>query len=182
MDERSTPERVLDSAIELLRTQGAAALTVRNVAEGAGCSTTGVYTHFGGKDGLIDAIFVEGFESFDVALDRAGDDLVSLCAAYRQWALTHPTHYQVMFAAAVPGFRPSEDALERAGKSYDRLAARVENRSELAGSEARAAAFHLWATAHGYVMLELLGMYPPDLGSVDELWAAGIREMLNVVA
>ena len=46
-----------------------AALTVRNVAAAAGCSTTGVYTYFGGKDGLVDAIFVDGFEKFDAALD-----------------------------------------------------------------------------------------------------------------
>ena len=33
---------------------------MRAVAKGAGCSTTGVYTWFGGKQGLVEAIFVDG--------------------------------------------------------------------------------------------------------------------------
>ena len=55
----------------VLQRDGAAALTVRNITAEAGCSTTGIYTYFGGKHGLVEAIFVEGFESFDRPPDRA---------------------------------------------------------------------------------------------------------------
>ena len=53
------------AALTVLQRDGAAALTVRNITAEAGCSTTGIYTYFGGKQGLVEAIFVEGFESFD---------------------------------------------------------------------------------------------------------------------
>ena len=91
----------------------AAALTVRNVASEAGCSTTGIYTYFGGKNGLVEAIFVEGFESFDAATApfMEVDDLAGGCRAYREWALANPTQYMVMFGRAVPDFVPSGDTL-----------------------------------------------------------------------
>jgi AcrR family transcriptional regulator len=66
-----TRARILDAALRLLADEGHAALTVRRVATEAGCSTIGVYTWFGGKDGLIDALWTEGFASFAAALRRA---------------------------------------------------------------------------------------------------------------
>ena len=178
MKPASTRDRVFASAIRLLTNDGAAALTVRNVAQGAGCSTTGVYTAFGGKDGLVDAIFVEGFELFDSALDAADPDLYSLCRAYQSWARTHPTHYQVMFASAVPGYAPSDGALERAGGSFDRLVNRV-SQADPETATPRQRAFHIWAVVHGYVMLEMLDMFPHDLGTVDELFELGVRQALG---
>lgn len=171
--------RILNAALELLSQQGATGLTVRNVAAAAGCSTTGVYTYFGGKDGLIDAIFIEGFESFDAALDAADGDIHSSGQAYRQWALTHRTHYQVMFASAVPGFVPSANALDRAAHSFDGLVASVGGSEAISAEEARASAFHLWATVHGYVMLEMLGMFPPSLGTADELYHQGLLRLFE---
>ncbi len=174
--------QILASAITILGERGAAALTIRNVAKGAGCSTTGVYTYFGGKQGLVDAIFVEGFESFDAAMDAAEeaaglDDVRAFGLAYRRWALDRPTHYQVMFGRAVPEYEPSVDALVRAGQSFDCLVDRVSAGGSTAGLGARALAMHVWATVHGYVMLELAGMMPHDVGDPGELYAAGLDRL-----
>src|SRR5262245_24191315 len=106
---------ILDAAIGILQREGAGALTVRSVAAAAGCSTTGVYTWFGGKNGLIEAIFIDGFSRFGAALEVArsrgrGTTLPAQANAYRDWALANPTHYMVMFGGAVPNFQPSADA------------------------------------------------------------------------
>ena len=71
------------AALTVLQRDGAAALTVRNITAEAGCSTTGIYTYFGGKQGLVEAIFVEGFESFDrtVQPQLLADDLPAAGAA-----------------------------------------------------------------------------------------------------
>ncbi len=151
-------------------------MTVRNVAAGADCSTTGVYTHFGGKQGLADAIFIEGFESFEEALSAAGPTFHDVGLAYRAWALERPTHYQVMFGSAIPGFVPSAEAMAIAATSFDHLAAGMGDPSS---PEARQQAFHTWATVHGYVMLEMLGMNPPGLGTPDELYRAGLNHLQN---
>ena len=182
----STPDpraRILASALSVLQDEGAAALTVRRVAAGAGCSTTGVYTYFGGKDGLVDALFVEGFQSFDEALVAAGHDLVDLGAAYRRWALDHPTHYLVMFGRAVPDYVPSPDALHTAAPSFERRVDAVgRDRPDVALDEVRRRAFHLWATVHGYVMLDLQGMSPPGGDGAEALFAFGLAQVTGRVS
>ncbi len=106
----------------MLQRDGAAALTVRNITAEAGCSTTGVYTYFGGKHGLVEAIFVEGFESFDRASAPLleADDLLAAGPRYRRWALANPTQYMVMFGRAVPDFVPSEAGPASGARSRSR--------------------------------------------------------------
>ena len=66
-------DRLVAAALEVLQREGAAALTVRNITQLAGCSTTGVYTYFGGKQGLVEAIYLDGFDAFP--FDRNGGRL-----------------------------------------------------------------------------------------------------------
>ena len=115
---------LIDAALRILHRDGAAALTVRSITAEAGCSTTGVYTYFGGKLGLVEAIYVEGFESFDRALDPLLErgDIAGSGLAYRHWALEHPTQYMVMFGRAVPEFEPSDEARSRGLVSFAKLA------------------------------------------------------------
>jgi len=164
---------LLHAALTVLQRDGAAALTVRNITAEAGCSTTGVYTYFGGKHGLVEAIYVDGFESFDRTLSAtyAAGDLLESGRAYRRWALGNPTHYLVMFGRAVPDFEPSEVAHERASQSFNGLIAAV----TLAGAnDPLASAYHLFATVHGYVMLELVGIAPLGFDVFDELYEVGL--------
>lgn len=180
----STPDQrraILDAALTVLSRDGEAAFTVRNIAKEAGCSTTGVYTWFGGKAGLVDAIFVEGFESFDAALAPAyaAHDLTASGRAYRRWALDNPTHFLVMFGRAVPDVTPGRAALERGYESFRRLVDHVHAlRPGLSDAEAFDWAYHVNATVHGYVLTELTGMSTaPD--RTEELYELGLQRMLE---
>ncbi|MEV5556044.1 TetR/AcrR family transcriptional regulator [Nonomuraea wenchangensis] len=62
---------ILDTATHLLVTEGPGALTVRRIAGEAGCSTKVIYTLFGGKDGLVEALWLEGFARFERRLRAA---------------------------------------------------------------------------------------------------------------
>ena len=146
------------AALAVLQREGPAGLTVRNITQEAGCSTTGVYTYFGGKHGLVEAIFREGFDSFDEAV-RSGlesGDLHAAGRAYRRWALDHRTQYMVMFGRAVPDYVPSDAARERALMSFAILAEGVQRAAP--GDDHAERAYHLFATVHGYVMLEMAEM------------------------
>ena len=168
------------AALVVLARDGAAGLTVRSITDEAGCSTTGIYTHFGGKNGLVEAIFLDGFESFDRAIGPAYErgDLVAAGQAYRTWALANPTHYLVMFGRAVPDYVPSDEAVVRAGRSFAGLVAAVAATSH--HDDPEAAAYHLYATVHGYVMLELVGMGPVDPNHLERFYLTGIRRALEV--
>ncbi|SEH03569.1 regulatory protein, tetR family [Nonomuraea solani] len=52
---------LLDAALRILRDQGALYLTLRRVADAAGTSTMGIYTCFGGRTALLEAIYEHGF-------------------------------------------------------------------------------------------------------------------------
>jgi hypothetical protein len=69
--------------------------------------------------------------------------------------------YQLMFLRTVPGFEPSDAALEIAARAFDSLVAAVE-RAMAAGVIARGpsteVAHLIWSSIHGWVSLELMGM------------------------
>lgn len=55
--EKSTKERLLDAALEILGTEGGKSLTVRAVEDRAGVPHGSVRHHFGGQRGLLRALF-----------------------------------------------------------------------------------------------------------------------------
>jgi AcrR family transcriptional regulator len=65
--------RILTEASAIVVAQGVDALTVRLVASRSGCSTIGVYTHFGDKAGLVEAVLLDAWDGFDAALSTADD-------------------------------------------------------------------------------------------------------------
>jgi len=171
-------DELVRAALTVLQRDGAAALTVRNITNEAGCSTTGVYTYFGGKAGLVEAIFVEGFDAFDAAVGPSLErgDLLTAGRAYRRWALDHPTQYMVMFGRAVPDFEPSPAGRERALISFARLAAGIERANP--GQDADRRAYHLFATVHGYVMLEMAGMSSATEAESEDLYEHALTTLV----
>ncbi len=160
---------ILDAALTILTEQGHHALTVRRVAAAAGCSTIGVYTWFGGKDGLVDALWIEAFESFGTSLKRSRPakgplgQLVGQARAYRKWALAHPAHYQLMFFNVIPDHTPSTEAADAAAGAYASLLAAIEHsksNGELRNSDVGTVAHVCWATVHGLVALQLTNSGP----------------------
>jgi AcrR family transcriptional regulator len=160
---------LLDAASRLLDAEGPQALTMRRVAGAVGCSTTVLYTAFGSKDGLADALFREGFERLRRRLETVapGADplarLTALAHAYRESALASRSYYGVMFQQAIPGFRPSAASLAAAGASLEALTDAVRRCMDagvLRAGDPRAVAEVLWAAVHGAVSLELAGHFP----------------------
>lgn len=156
---------LLDTASALLERHGPESLTMRRIAVDAGCSTSVLYTMFGGKAGIAEALWREGFDRLSGALAQAAgaDPLERLAAmgrAYRANALANRSYYAVMFQRPIPGFEPSPEAYEASLQPLRALADavaeciragvfRAEDPTHIAGV--------LWAATHGAVSLELAG-------------------------
>jgi AcrR family transcriptional regulator len=159
--------RLVDEAGRLLAAEGAQALTLRRVAAEAGTSTMAVYTLFGDKTGLLQAMHDEGFARLGAAMARAHDDtddaltaLARLGEAYRESALANPHLYILMFGGATPGFVPSPQSQAAAGATFSPLVAAVQrclDDGALVGATAAQIATFLWSVTHGVVSLELTG-------------------------
>jgi AcrR family transcriptional regulator len=158
---------LLSAASDLLAEEGPGALSVRRIAAAAGTSTMGVYSRFGGKDGIVEALYVEGFELLRSAMatvPATGDPVRRLLEsgrAYRRFALDHPTHYLVMFEAAVPDFVPTVSCHEHgmlALAELERIVAWAIAEGALDPGDSQDVAHVVWASTHGPVSLELHGM------------------------
>ncbi len=164
---------LLDAAGRLLMSEGPGALSVRRVAREVNCSTKVIYTMFGGKEGLVEELYLEGFERLGRALEavpRGENPLAYLGAlgrAYRESALANPTHYAVMFGRPIPEFTPSPSSLRRARSTFEVLEEAVRGCME-AGiferGDPEEVANVLWAAVHGVVDLELAGHLPEGEG------------------
>lgn len=164
---------LLAAASRVLAADGPGGLTVRRIAQEAGTSTMGVYSHFGGKAGVLDALFCDGFTTL---LHRARRihrtrapvaDLLRCAGTYRTFALEHPARYEIMFGAAVLE-APLSDASEQATSAMlAELESRVQRCLDSAAfhpshGPALAIAHGFWATCHGLISLELAGLGTDD--------------------
>ncbi|MEU6997865.1 TetR/AcrR family transcriptional regulator [Nonomuraea sp. NPDC046570] len=159
---------ILDAATHLLVTDGPAALTVRRISAEVGCSTKVIYTMFGGKDGLVEALWLEGFARFERRLLEASGDpdplyrLGDIGAAYRSYALAEPDYYRVMFHGVMRGFEPSACAKDTSRGSFGILVSVVQeclDQGRLRGAPAAEIADLIWMAVHGAVSLEISGFF-----------------------
>jgi AcrR family transcriptional regulator len=157
---------IVAAAGDLLEEEGADALSMRRLADRLGIRAPSIYKHVSGKEELEAALISDGFEAiaaaFEEAVSGAADPLAELARAYRRFAFARPHLYRLMTERSLPR------ALLRPGVE-DRAALPL---LQVAGGDpdrARAA----WAFAHGMVILELNGRFPPD-ADLDAAWEQGV--------
>lgn len=156
----TTRDTLLAEALRLLEERGPAALRVRDLAQAAGQSTMGVYTHFGSKQGLLEQLYLHGFRRLAERLDGVAGGagrrhLLDFALAYRSFAVENEALYGLMFERAVPDFVPSDDSRLAGLSTFETLTAHLAAwRPDFAAPAADA---HLvWATMHGLVTIELM--------------------------
>ena len=169
-------ERELLAAAEaVLVRDGPGGLTVRAVAAEAGIAPMGVYNRLGGKDGLLDALLIRGFDRLRLSLEKAfvapGDSamrgrFVACGLAYRQFALANPHFYAIMFEDAIQHEHDNAEVGEHAAACFGALVRAVEMSAAagvIAAPDPLEVAQQIWSAVHGAVALELKGlMQTPD--------------------
>lgn len=182
---------LLDAARATLVEDGLHGLSLRRVAERAGCTTMAVYTRFGGKQGLVEALYDEGFERLrqaqaGVPTDLVGPErVVALCHAYRAAAQDFPQHYALMLGRTSGSFQPSPASRQRSLGTLEVLVDAVEGTlprmrsAALRRERATELAHRLLAFCHGWVSLGQAGF---PFGAEDAQRAsfeAGVRAVLS---
>ncbi|MBA3947946.1 MAG: TetR/AcrR family transcriptional regulator [Herpetosiphonaceae bacterium] len=159
---------LLDAASRVLVSEGLEALTMRRVSQEVAASTKVLYTLFGNKEGLLEQLYVEGFERLRRNLeavplsDDPVADLVKVALAYRENALADPTYFAVLFGRSVAGFTPSANSIEAAMSGFALLEGFVQRAMEaglLRPADVKTSAKIVWATLHGATSLELDGYF-----------------------
>jgi len=165
--------RLLDAA-ESLYAEGPAALTNRRIGEAAGTTTQAIYTYFGSRDALLDAMYhraISGVEEI-IALAAAGVTtapresevvaaLKDAARVYRRFCLDHPGRLRMIRRAASDEALPIA-ATELRGKLVELIArfGRSGDGEKTALYEAR---IHLTISSlHGFLEAELDGFITTD--------------------
>ncbi|WP_026556725.1 TetR/AcrR family transcriptional regulator [Arthrobacter sp. 35W] len=171
---------LLELAAATVHAHGVESLSLRQLAADAGTSTSAVYTLFGGREQLLEAVVLEGFASFTAAQNavaggfdgdlapagRTAAELAALGREYRNWALAHPVLFSLMFSGALNAYLVSEQTLACAADGLSPLLAAVRRGQEsgaLRAEPAEVVATQLWGMVHGLTTLELAGMGPDDM-------------------
>jgi AcrR family transcriptional regulator len=193
------PEAIKETAWGQIAEFGAPALSLRTIARTLRITAPAIYNYYPRRDDLVTALIIDAYTSFGdsqlaardaVPAENLDGRLMATGMAYRQWALTYPQRYQLIFGTPIPGYEaPVEQVLPSAARSLSALvsvieAARLAGRLQAAefpevkdeykinfeqwkayGGQTNALALSvailLWARVHGLVSLEIAGNIPP---------------------
>lgn len=174
--------RLLAEAEALVRRDGPDGIALRELARACGSSTMAIYTLYGGKPGLMQALYAVGFARLHAyALSAEHRDaplrwMVRQMLAYRRFALDHTGLYRLMFGGEkrfAPTGRhssftslavPVEDAYPAFAALVDAVGTCLAYHRESAPdpAEVQDLAFLVWGQMHGLVGLEIAGYADPD--------------------
>lgn len=158
--------QIIAAARTLLEAEGPEALTMRRLADSIGITAPSLYKHFPDKSSVLTAlageVLRETAETLEAAESVAPGSFPALATAYRAYALAHPHLYRLTTEHLVDRTSLPPGLEQRAAAPLFRA---------VAGDQERARA--AWAFAHGMVVLELNGRFPPG-ADLSAAWSAGI--------
>lgn len=113
----ATRAEILDAAWEQARTSGLAALSLRDLARAVGMQPPSLYSYFGSKNGIYDAMYAESAQQFVDAqkdsMPTPDDPFEALKAVLRffvEFCAADFARYQLLFQRTIPGFEPSPES------------------------------------------------------------------------
>lgn len=153
-------DQILSAASKLFLEGGIHALSVRAIAKGAGMSTIGIYSHFNGKQGILDALYIEGFTHVTDVMKHVKEDtpkasVLEMCHQIFDFSERSAAHYKLIFGANMTEYSPSAQALDAAKRGFVTLtkvtSSLLPNDASL--KEKQELAMEIWAITHGYIGL-----------------------------
>lgn len=156
---------IVAAARDLAEAEGWEAVTTRRLAEFVEYSQPVLYSHFAGKDAIVSAVAVEGFEDLAVqlhqaqsAVDEPGLALRAVFGAYLTFATARPALYQAMFVLPIDVKFASEDTPSPLKAAFGELVSALKPFD--AHPDLRAEV--TWSALHGLAVLCRGGRIPPD--------------------
>jgi AcrR family transcriptional regulator len=145
-------DQITQVARDIAEAEGWEAVTMRRVASEIGVTQPVIYSAFtGGRQALIDAVALRGFDAIATVLESAPAEPLARMQAYLDFAAEQPHVYEAMFSMPSGlefGTGTGPDALHRAFAGI-RAAFPDDIEAEVA-----------WATVHGLATLEISKRLP----------------------
>jgi AcrR family transcriptional regulator len=156
---------IITAARELAEAEGWDAVTTRRLAERIEYSQPVLYSHFAGKDAIVRAVAIQGFEELADRLRRArlgadspDEGLRALCRAYLDFAATRSALYQAMFVMPTDVIFASEETPAPLRAAFDEFVSALPPDTE----QRELTAEITWSALHGMAVLAATARIPPD--------------------
>lgn len=179
------------AAERIVAEEGYGALSVRAVADGAGTTTRAVYSVFGSKDGLVDALAQTAFEFLFTTIEQMREtedpvaDLVAVGVhAFRPLAVDHPALYRIAFQRVIPHLRAGPELTAARQRAFAQLRAKLERLQSagfLGDTPIEDATVAFEAVMEGLANAELRGGTLPILPRSDEerAWRTALETVIR---
>ena len=165
---RDLRRALVEAATRLVSRQGAAQVSLREIAREAGVTHAAPYHHFQDRGALLAEVAIGGFEGLAGALrngarEQAGADplarLQGAGVAYVRFAVENPEIYRLMFAAELSD-RSRYPTLQAAADSAFEVLLELLGaaRGAAESSPVNAVALATWSTVHGLGSLLIEGL------------------------
>lgn len=209
-------DAIKETAWKQITETGAAALSLRAIARELKITAPAIYNYFPRRDDLVTALIVDAYNSLadaqeatleHLAADNLSGHLSALGLAYREWAVTYPQRYQLIFGTPIPNYHAPEEATlpaaaralipltrtiqeiasagnlrtERLAKMTPKLKSMLIAWQKFEGGsdfEVLYLAWVIWSRVHGLVMLEITNQIPSFFNEPAELFRREINNIL----
>jgi AcrR family transcriptional regulator len=129
----ATRAEILDAAWDMARSEGLAAVSLRDIARKVGMQPPSLYSYFESKNAIYDAMYAQGCQQFVDAEpwdELTGDpvhDLRRTVSYFVRFCAADPARYQLLFQRTIPGFEPSPESFAISQASLARVGARLKS-------------------------------------------------------
>lgn len=109
----ATRDDIVGAAWTLAREQGLAGITMRDLGAHVGMKAPSLYSYFGSKHDIYDAMFEQGYRSFaewmsvEAGLPPTPARARTQAHRYFEFCVTDPVRFQLLFQRTIPRFEPS---------------------------------------------------------------------------
>lgn len=116
---------IVAAAWAVVREEGLAGLSMRDLARRAGITTPTLYAYFGAKNDIYDAMFGQAAEEFaaHMAMPYGTDDaraiLIEGVRRFTGFCVSDIARYQLLFQRTIPGFEPSATSYAAAVRALE---------------------------------------------------------------
>ena len=170
---------LLDAALEIVRSEGAAALTMRGVAGKGKVSHMAAYHHFADKATLVAAVAEEGFRGLRREMmertERCPDDprarFRETGIAYVVFAVKNPNLFRVMFGPELADMSAYPELQGAADAAFGVMQGQVEQSQAgyaIKEDDSRQIGVTAWALVHGLAMLCIDGQFGPEAAEPEQ--------------
>ncbi len=163
-----THAAILDAAVEIMATEGIAAVTFRAIATRVGVTPMALYHHIADKDALLSEVIERGYRIFADYLacgasSNPDNQLERTIEGFRDFAFDHGHYFELMFLSTqlVPGLVDGPSRRAVVAPTYATLRQRVADRMGVDPENDRvaSAARSLLITAVGAIALHRTSLF-----------------------